>query len=182
MKVKDIVYYAAVACGKEDFAQVLKKGSVPDDNADAVKMLDSYNLTVMELSEEAEPLIFSESITSADGRIYFRTLQKVAKKITDVWVNGVKAPFTVYPEYLETRAGEVVVRYEFRAEKATSLDDDCVYGEDMSARTIAYGVAAEYMLGAGLYDEARTLRSRYERAITSRALKRKKTIKARTWA
>ncbi len=182
MTVKDIIYYASLMCGKEKLAEQIAQGVLPDDNPDAVRFLNCYNLTVMELSEEIEPLIYCETLSSPNGVFYYTSFTKPPKRIVSVSSFGREIAFTVFHDRVETGAGVCEITYDYRSAKASSLADECEYDENVfSARVLAMGVAAEFLLVSGLYDEAATWRERYEKAIETHLISKSKRIRGRVW-
>jgi len=182
MNVRDVIYYALIMCGKEDLAENVRAGTAPDDNPDVVRMLNCYNLTVLELSEEIEPLVFTENMTSEDGEYLFENFTKPPKQILKVEVCGKEVPFEVFYDRLKTDQTACEVTYDYRAARATSLADLIEYDEAVfSPRMLAMGVAGEYLLISGIYEESMTWRQRFERSVETYLLGRKTVIRPRRW-
>ena len=183
MKVKDVLYYALIMCGKEDLAASVHSGKIPADNAEIARFINCYDLTVTELSEEVEPLVITETLTSDNGKYYYTSFSKPVKQILKVEADGRKVDFKTFYDRIEVAAGEISVTYDYRAARAQGLNDDVEYGEDVfSARVLALGVAAEYSLIAGMFEEAKAFRQRYERSVESYVLSKNNVIRARRWA
>lgn len=183
MTVGNVIYYALIMCGKEDVANLVLSGGIPDDNAEIVRMLNCYNLTVLELSEQVEPLVTTEEATSADGVYPFTALSKPVKEVLDVTADGKRVKFVVKADGIVTDVGRCEITYDYRAKKATSLSDAIEYEEKVfSPRVLAMGTASEYLLISGLYDECMAWRKRYEDAVELRVLGKSGTVKARRWA
>ncbi|MBO4572900.1 MAG: hypothetical protein J5762_03960 [Clostridia bacterium] len=183
MTVKDIIYYSCLMCGKEELAEKIADGAVPDLNPEIVRFLNCYNLTVMELSEDVEPLVFKESMYSADGNYAYENFTKPPKEIISVTSDGKNVAFNVLPDKIETDVTHCEITYDYRAHRATGLNETCEYDENVfSSRVLAMGVASEYLLISGLYEEAMTWRERYEKAIETFVIGKKRRIRSRVWA
>ncbi|MBP5242834.1 MAG: hypothetical protein J6Z36_03995, partial [Clostridia bacterium] len=94
---------------------------------------------------------------------------------------GNKLPYTIFPEYVKTVKGVVAITYTYAPEnKAISGNSD--YGGRVSARLLAYGVASEYCLIAGLYDEALSWDKKYKDALLCACASNKPhVIRSRRW-
>ena len=183
MTVKDVIYYACIMCGKEDLAEKIMSGVVPDDNPDVVRMLNCYNLTVSELSDEIEPLVYTETLSSEDGEYYYTDFSKPPKQILKVTCFGKNVDYTVCRDKLVTGLTSCEVTYDYRANRVHSLSDEIEYDEKVfSPRVLAMGVASEYLLISGLYEECASWRSRYENAIETYLISKTRKIKQRRWA
>ena len=183
MTVKDVIYYAFIMCGKEDIAAHIASGAAPDDNPDVVRMLNCYNLTVLELSEDVEPLIFTETLSSLTGEYFYTNFTKPPKQILKVTSGGKDVPFEVFHDHVKTDCTACDITYDYRAARATSLSAPVEYDEKVfSPRVLAMGVASEYLLVGGAYDESLTWRERFESSVETYLLGRKKRIKPRRWA
>ena len=183
MTVKDVIYYACVMCGRENLSGQIAEGVIPDDNPEIRKMINCYDLTVMELSENIEPLIMTERLCSPVGEYYFADFSKTPKQILKVEVDGKKVDYTLRPDKMIVSAVECDVTYDYRVKPTVSLSDEVEYDENtFSARVLAMGVAAEYLLVSGLFDEAISWRERYEKAVETYVLTKSKRMKARRWA
>ena len=183
MTVKEVIYYACLMCGKEDLADKIAAGVVPDDNADIVRMLNCYNLTVLELSEQIQPLIYTETLRSASGEYPYTSFSKPVKEILNVTCMGKNVDYTVCRDKLVTDYTLCEVTYDYRANRVNSLSDEIEYDESVfSPRVLAMGTASEYLLISGLYEECASWRSRYEKAIETYLLSKTRKIKARKWS
>lgn len=184
MSVGEILALSATLAGKDGLAVDFRNNDVDYADEEVGKFFDAYNLTLSELNEEVEPLKNTETLTSENGVYPYTAFSKNVLEIVSVESGGKAVPFVARPEYLETNEREIVVNYVYAPEKATKTTDPCAYNDRLlSSRLIAKAVAAEFLLTAGLFEEAVALRSAFEDGVTARALKKKRAkIKRRVWA
>ncbi|MBR1891181.1 MAG: hypothetical protein IJ811_01640 [Clostridia bacterium] len=183
MTIKDILELTCVYCGKEDLAKRLKQDKIPFENDEVQKLVGCYDLVTRELSEEVLPVYATEILTSPDGVYYFSQFSSVPKQIVKVTRDGKAVKFSVSFDRVTTDSDRVEITYDRLIKKANDFSDVCEYTDtDVSERMLALGVASEYMLISGLFDQAESYRRRYERAVESVLLKRNKVLKARRWA
>ncbi len=183
MTVKDVIYYASIMCGKEDLAEKIISGVIPDDNADVVRMLNCYNLTVSELSEHIEPLVFTETLSSDDGEYRYVDFTKPPKQILKVTCGGKNVEYTVCRDKVVTGVTRCEITYDYRAKRVSSLSDEIEYDENVfSPRVLAMGVASEFLLISGAYEECASWRSRYDNAVETYLISKTRKIKQRRWA
>ncbi len=181
MKIKDIFYIVCELCGNNALAESIKNSEVSNDNSDIKRMINCYNLVISELSEEVEPLIFSETLSSLDEKFYFSNFAKTPRQVLNVLVNGKEKDFKVYPDYVKVEATQAEIIYDYVPKTCENLDSLAEYDGIFSERVLALGVASEYLLVSGLYQEALMMREKFEKAITSFKQKQKLIIKARRW-
>lgn len=154
-----------------------------EESAEVEKLIKCYNVTVSELSEEYFPLLKRENVRLKNGKFYYKDLKKDALEIKNVFFDGEPISFKVYTEYFTADKDEVEVEYVFRCKNKNRLTDECEYdGKDVSERIIAEGVVSEWLMNAGMFDEAISRRAKYVNSLKNVMLKRKVgKIKARGW-
>ncbi|MBQ8296095.1 MAG: hypothetical protein IJX87_06685 [Clostridia bacterium] len=173
MTVKDVVALAAKELGTyEELESFLAgdtgeatEGGTGDAKAQVNLLVDCFNLVENELALDYLPLFAEDEIKSNTGTIEFSALKRAAVRIvrvTDQWGNGVK--FRLFPSYLKTQPGTVSVRYTYTPEKK-SLEDESDYRLHVSERMFAYGIAAEYSLAMGRFEEAAIWDKKYKDSI-----------------
>lgn len=181
MKIKDIFYIVCELCGNTVLGVGVKNSEVKKDDADIKRMFDCYNLVVHELSEEVEPLIYRQTLSSENGKFYYSLFTKTPKQILKAFVNGKEVTFKIHLDFVEVNASNVEFLYDYVPQKAETLYDTAEYDGIFSARLLALGVASEYLLISGLYKEALMMREKFEKGITSYKQKKNRVIKARRW-
>ena len=182
--VENVVRLAAQMLGLGETAEEYFDGNPSDEAKRIVQGLVScFNLVENELAVDYVPLVCEETLsTDEQGNIeYARLSKKVAYIITVRNQYGAIVKAKRMPTHLALEVGEYTVRYAaFPAEKTAK--DGCEYETGVSARLLAYGVAAEYCLHKGLYAEHAAWDKKYKEALLiackSRGVGR---LKERAW-
>lgn len=182
MKVLDIILAAATELGIADEVNEYLLGGADNAKADTENLLRCFHLVENELALDYLPLHAEEEVFSATGAIAFdcfsRPLVRVLK-VTDT--QGNELGFTLFPEYLKTQSGTVRVIYTYTPSEKTYTDES-EYKTLVSVRLFAYGIAAEFCLASGRFEEASFWDKKYKQAIAKayRARPAKK-IRSRRW-
>lgn len=183
MLVNEIILAAAELIGDkaaEDVkARLENKGG---DEGLTQELLRCFNVVEHQLAVDYLPLKREETLETETGVIAYSLLEKKAVqivKVQDEW--GMTVRYDIYGEYFKTRVGKVTVTYTYEPEEKT-LGDESDFQCVVSKRMFAYGIAAEYCLKAGLYEEAAVWDGKYKEAITA-AYKQSpgKNIRRREW-
>lgn len=181
MTVQEVLLEAAQRLGIEAEVQGYFNGTSSDGKT-AELLLNCFNIVENELALDYLPLYAEDEVESELGQIYFSKLSKSAVRIlsvTDEWENRVK--FKLFPKYMLTQPGKVLVRYTFTPEKK-EMDDDSDFILQASSRLLALGIAAEYCIATGLYEEAEIWDKKYKNAIAATyENKRCERIVSRRW-
>ena len=183
MKVKECILAAANQLGIGDEIEEYLDGTSTLGEADAACLLRCFNLVENELALDYLPLFCEDTLESGTGAVFFSELSQAAVrivKVTDEWGN--ELPFTLFPEYIKTQAGKIVVRYTYTP-KEKQFEEDSSFALYASVRLFAYGIAAEYATANGSFEEAAVWDKKYKDAIAAAYRSRKaKKIKSRRWA
>ena len=184
MKVGKILSLAATLAFKDDLSKGFSEGDVDYSDEEVKKLFTAYNLVIGELTEEIQPLFDEASLYSDDGKYYYTVFPKKVKRIVKAKVGEREIPFKQRLTYVETGKTQTDFLYDYAPTSASSADDECCYNESVfSERVLAKGVASEYLLTVGLFDEAIVLRKAFEEAIERYSLRKKREkMKKRTWA
>lgn len=182
MTVKDCILAAGAELGIKEGLEAYFNGSSQDKEAEAEALLRCFNLVENELALDYLPLTAEESVATETGSVFYSDLKRAAVRILEVrdkWGNEVE--FKLYPEYLKTQPGEWNIRYSYTpAEKGMDGESDFVLLA--SVRMFAYGMAAEYSLAAGLFEEAAVWDKKYKDAIAATYRSHgSKRIRLRRW-
>lgn len=183
MKVKDILKITARVLQNDELSSYLGGESNSEETAKEVdKLFACFKLVISELCEEFLPVTKVENFSSTDGVIPFSSFSLVPLEIKSVYQRDNEVDFSVNPLQLKTVSGEVTVVYEYYPDILT-LEDECPYAKTrISDRIIALGVAREYALLCGLYDEAVSLDKRFSQSLSAVMFPKKlKRVKARGW-
>lgn len=181
MTVKEILASAAGMLGRADVADFLENGVGSDVKAlesERDVLLRCYNSVEREMACDYRPLRFTESIAS-NGFVGYSALSKRPVEVEKVIQSGVQVPFIACTEGVKTPQGVVEIAYRYVPERKAA-DDESDYTERES-RALASGVACEYSLACGLYEQALTWDARYKAALAALCRGRGMTLKMRRW-
>ncbi|MBQ8885814.1 MAG: hypothetical protein IJY62_05560 [Clostridia bacterium] len=182
MTVKEVVLLAAEELGLgESVAAHLSGGA--EGERETAELLRAFNLVENEIALDYLPLYSEEEIESETGVIRFDGLSRAAVRILRVCDEyGNKLPFRLFPEWLKTQAGKVKIAYTY-SPKEKGLEDKSDYVLQASPRLLAYGIAAEYSLTKGLFEEAAVWDKKYKDALTAAYRARpSRILRSRRWA
>lgn len=182
MKVKEVVLLAAAQLGIEEEVSAYFAGTDSCGKKNAELLLTCFNLVENELALDYLPLVYEETYTTETGLIYYERLEKSVVRVlevTDIWENPLE--FKIFPKYLKTQATMLKIKYSYAPEEKT-IDGDSDFDGLVSKRLMAAGVATEYALAMGLFEEASVWDKKYKEAIeATRALAPYKRISSRRW-
>lgn len=183
MTVKQILLAAATELNILDEVEGYLSGTSTDGESQAKALLRCFNLVENEVALDYLPLLAEDEIETGTGVIYYATLLREAARVVGVWDEwGNAVPFTLFPDYLKTQPNKVRVRYTYLP-KEKSFKDRSDFTLQASVRLFAYGVAAEYALASGLFEEAAVWEKKYKDAIKAAyCAKPSRCIRSRRWA
>ena len=165
--VKDAILTASTELGFVDKVEAYFNGTSQEAEAEVEALLRCFQLVENELALDYLPLYAEEEVETETGAVPYSAFSRAVVrvvKVTDEWGN--EAPFTLFPEYLKTQGGKWKIRYAYSPEKKT-LDGESDYHLHVSARLLAYGMATEYALAQGMFEEASVWDKKYKDAITA---------------
>ncbi len=184
MTIRDIVRSSALILGKNDVITYLDGGqNTGIDTFESVNLLTNLcTLVIDELSATYIPLIKKETVTFSKGKhALINFSQKVVKMIGVYDMDGNSVDFSVDGIYVTADISKCIVEYEY-APKNYGLEDKIGYSEkDISLSALAYGVAAEYCITQGLFEQAVMHHKRFVDIVAEACVPKNKMIKSRSW-
>lgn len=185
MQIKEVVRMAALLKGREDVVKYL------DTNTDMVSeetlvatatLVDLVNLVINELATSFVPLVKVEQKTpDYNGRIYYKNLSQTPLKIlkvTDLSGKAVECLQSI--EYIKVQS-TVQIEYEYLPKNAT-IAEQCPYSEkEISLAVLAFGVAAEFSIVEGSFEEAVMWHKRFEEGVKAIVIPKSCRLKERRW-
>lgn len=180
MTVREILTDSAVMLGRTDIVEHLKsKGTDENLEKECENLLRLYNLVESETAVCYKPLKAAQVLAVTNGNVSYSAFSKSPVDVEKVLKGNVSQPFVLTASGVNTDSGilEFIYRY---VPKRKALDDECEYktGEE---RALALGVACEYSLAAGLYEQAVTWDKRYKDALLSVSTDKGGVMKMRGW-
>lgn len=185
MKVSDIIKISATYLGKEEVINLLE-GNFTDDCDQAKKdinlLINCVNLVIEQLSSEYVPFRKEEKIYTSDGTIYYKNLSERILEVCFVTNSlGEKVNFKVYPEYVKTAKGYVVIEYQYMPKPLTKSSEVFFSNNKLTERIIAYGVASEYALIENRFEESNMWDERFKQSLMVVLHPKNLKIKKRRW-
>ncbi len=180
--VKEAILAAAANLGTLERVQGYFDGVNPSGEKEAEALLRCFNLVESELAYDYLPLYAEEVVETKWGVVQYAELSRAVVrvvKVEDEWGNI--SSFRLFPKYLKTQGGVVKIRYAY-APESKGLDGESDYGAQISARLLAYGIAAEYALASGQFEDAAIWDKKYKDAITAAyGAKPCRILRSRRW-
>ncbi len=187
MSIKQIIRITALLLGLENVIAYLDgNGDEEQVGVDCCKtvntLTDLANLVINELCATYIPMTKVEDAKTTNGRVYYKDLTERAIKIRAVYdANGKELYYTKTAEYICVNYPEVAVEYDYVPENY-GLEQSIGYTDkDISARVMANGVAAEFCITEGRFDEAVTFHKRYIDMLSDICLPKNVLTKKRRW-
>lgn len=184
MTIKDIIKTAAVFLNLTDVSDYLATDSVntPSTTLEKVDLLTRLsNLVISELAASYSPMTYAETVQTSDGKIFFSELTYNITRVLSVKNEfGYDAEFKLLPEYIKVFGGSYTVEYEY-APSNYGLNATVGFNNKITAALLGYGVAAEYCVTQGRFEEAILWRQRYSFGVERVALPKGATLKGRCW-
>lgn len=183
MTVKEVVLLAATELGIADDVQAYIESESGAGERETKLLVECFNIVENELALDYLPLYAEEELCTETGAILFSQLGDSAVRILrveDEWGNGLK--FSLFPVYLKTQPGKVKVTYTYTP-KRKELNGSSDFVLQASPRLLAHGIAAEYSLATGRFEEAAIWDKKYKDGIQAayKAAPCKK-MRSRRWA
>ena len=185
MTVKEVLALAAEHLGRADLAKEL--GELPQNTApkgELASLLRCYNLVENELAVDYLPLKAEEVLGAEEHSIAWSKFTYAPAGVRAVLSMGRETAFEPRKEGLflpNVASGKVRVRYCYSPEPKDACDDG-EYGGRVTARLISFGVAQEFCLSRGMFEEAKLWDSRYQDAVRAADLPRRAlTVRPRRW-
>ena len=164
MTVREIVDLAAEELRIAKETTDYFNGSSTAGQAKAELLLTCYNLVENELALDYFSLTKEESVSSS-GKVLFTALKNSPVRILKVTdSNGQDLAYTLYPSYIEVRRGNVKISYVYTP-NVKAIDEECDFSGNVSARLMAFGIAAEYCMATGSFEESALWDKKYKDAI-----------------
>lgn len=180
MTVREILTDSAVLLGRTDISEHLKTNGTDEKlEKECENLLRLYNMVESEIAVCYKPLKIVQEIVVTGGYVPYSAFSKSPVDVEKVLNGSVSQTFVLTVSGVNTDSGTLKFIYKYLPSKK-SLDDECEYktGEE---RAIVLGVACEYSLATGLYEQAVTWDKRYKDALASACSEKGGIMKMRRW-
>ena len=186
MTIKEILQTVATITARKDVKEYLNNTNI-DTSENTVETVNSLieltNLVINELACSYIPAITLEKAIATKGKVYYRDLLKTPLKVLRVVdESGENVPFKTFPEFISVDGVCVWIEYEYAPDKKGLDEDICYMEKDLPMRVLAYGVASEYCITEGAFDEAVMWHKRYTDGVADVCLPKNALTARRRWA
>ncbi len=183
MTVKEIVLLAATELGLGERVGGYLNGGGLEGKEETDRLVECFNLVENQVALDYLPLFAEEEVDTETGAIPFDAFSRRAVRIvrvTDEWGNAV--PFKIFPNRIQIAPQRARITYTYTPEQKT-VDGEPDWQRAASVRLFAFGVASEYCLMTGHYEESAVWERKFKEAIEAvyRATP-PRTIRSRRWA
>lgn len=129
-------------------------------------LLSALNFVIYEIYDQI-PTRTVERITSRDRLIPYTAFSKNLSKVKKMSINGERGRWKRLDEGLRVeRDGEWEIEYTYTPDDV-GLSDEVVFPPSVNIRTVSYGVAGEYSLYVGRFEECTAYDARFVGAMAS---------------
>lgn len=185
MTVKSILKLVSSLLNRKDFLSYLNTGNSTDVNlkGEIDTLVACYNVVAEELSTIYDKIMYTQKLTVSNGVLKYTQFTYNPVKILSVKDNdGKDVECEILPTELRTKTNRIVVDYTYIPNKRKLDDESDFKNTPLKERVFAYGIATEYSLIKGSYEEASLWHDKYTSAIrNSLSIKGVSKIKGRAW-
>ena len=188
MQVKEILKLVCTLLGKEELlgSQYFdENGSELTDaqSGDLNKMLDCLNSVTEEIAIGYLPLLKQKEVTFVNGKILVSDIDNDILGIESIkTISGKNLKYKYLKDEIVCLVGRAIITYKIHPTALSLTSDAESFGNRLSARILAYGVASEYCYIEMLYDDATIWETRFKNALLYSSEKRGElNLKQRGW-
>ena len=181
MTVKEILRETAQLLGLR--AVVAYFDGDEEEQEEVHELLRCFNVVENELALDYLPLYAETEVETTTGVVQYESLPFSIVRVLRVRDSADESvKYTLFPTYLKASAGKLTIAYTY-APQTKTLEDESDYQLQASKRLFAYGIAAEYALAQGAFEDAGIWDKKYKDALTAAYRARPcKILRSRRWA
>ncbi len=165
MKVKEIIELALLFLDKEDLLQYVPFGTesvLPDlEEKEIVHLKKCFNLVYNEIATSYIPLLKTENVVFENNVLPYSKISKNIVEVRKLISNGKNVNYTLEEDGLHANVKNASLTYNYSPDELDFDDDVFMFGGKLSERVLAYGIAMEFSLISGLYDDAEVWETRF---------------------
>lgn len=186
MKTKEIISQALLFLNKEELLEFVPFGENENLTELQVKEIEHlkkcFNLVYNEIATNFLPFVKEEEVEFQQGILPYNNLSESLVEIKKLSANGKNIRYTLTSNGISANAKNAKIKYTYSPSELDFEDEVCLLGGKLQPRVFAYGIAMEYSLICGLYDEAEIWENRYKNALfEARSKKSEIRLPARRW-
>lgn len=185
MVFEEIIKNTALMVGREDVVNYINYETdlTGEDTYPTLDLMTNLlNLVIRELAGTFIPMVKVESVQAENNKVYYKDLNETCLKVKKVFdEDGNELGFSITPEYLKVNKENVQIEYEYLPPNYY-LDSTIGYTEkDISQTALCYGLASEFCICKGNFEEAVMWHDRYVSSICAQRKIRNGFIKERNF-
>ncbi len=186
MKVKEILELALLFLNKEELLAYSPFGdetTLPTLEQTEIEHLKKcFNLVYNEIAMSYLPLVKTEDVVFINGVLAYDKLSKNITEIRKLYANGKNIPYSLEEDGIHANILCAQITYNYAPAELSFEDEVFLFGGKLPERVLAYGIAMEYCLICGLYDDAEVWETRFYSGLRDATLKKSEIrLPSRRW-
>lgn len=190
MNVKNIIKLVAIYLQMEEVLELTTfGGTVTDVDANDITLKNvelltrCLNLVYDEIATDYIALTATEDVEVTKKEIDLESLTKRLVSVVRISdTNGKLCKYKMYPSFILIANGNYSLTYSYMPTSVTINDDIENFSGKLTERIAAYGVASEYCIISGLFEEAYMWESRFKDSLlVAKRNKHEINMPARRW-
>ena len=180
ISVREVITLAAKALGRDDLCGAINEAR-DQPSGEVATLLHCFNMIENEIALDYFPLKLTETFSTVDGGVLYQRFAKSPISIISVCSEtGEELSYELRADklVLSALAARVVITYSY-IPAIKALDGISEFKMKVSARLMAYGVACEFCLSSGKFQEAAMWESKYKDALRAANILRR-TLRTRS--
>lgn len=167
MTLKEVLSAALTYLGMD--ADVVDGEDAMQDE-DVKLLIKCTGFTLDEMAAEYLPISEKESVTSQERRLVYSQLSNQPLRIKNVSRGGKNVEFTAHPGYAEVEEdGTYEVEYTCLPPHPSALAAEVVTALPVPVKSVALGVASQYCLITGRYEQSGVLSEMFSQDMRTQA-------------
>lgn len=183
IRVREVLTLAAKELGREDLCQSIDSTNAAT-NSEVVALVHCFNMVENEIALDYFPLKTKQTFSGASGVVSYQNFTRSPVYIYSVCSEaGTELSYELRADgvALSAPTPSAVITYSY-SPQTKSLTANSDFQSKISPRLMAYGVACEYCLTLGKFQEAALWESKYKDALrAANLLRRKLRVRSRRW-
>ncbi len=186
MTVKNILKLVSSLLNRKDLVKYFEDSSCDDYERikeDVESLITAYNLVADEVATTYQKLVFTEEFVVEKGRLTYDKFKFSPLSILSVKnLKGKDVSCKILHTEIKTNEDKLIVEYSYTPDKKGLLDECDFSKSQIKERVLAYGIATEFCLIKGMYEEGALWHDKYTTSLKN-ALSNKKSqiVKGRVW-
>ncbi len=171
MIVKDVIKLTATLLQLNNFISggYFDEGETvtEEDELTATLLTNCFNIVNNTIATEYVPLIEEKECIVNDGKVAYSDLSdKTIMNIKSVKrLNGTPSRFSCFPTYIKVDESKVNISFAYFPPSLSEQSTVNTFGIHISEQIYAYGMASEYCVVTGMYDDAAIWDNKFKNAL-----------------